>query len=150
MHFNNLYTLIAREISTDSSDNMISIIKIIDKFTFGYDIDNVPDPKAPKLFKVPYSIATSWQLDKKAKNELKLSVRLSLIDPGGTSLGGPTQHLTLPEGMNKINVNFGVHDMPATVSGMYSLRAELFRPKDNKVAEGQYSFEIEINDEVKQ
>lgn len=145
----NLYTLIAREITTDAADNMNSIIKIIEKFTFGIDRerlkkDGIQLGRQPIALPASYSIGTSWLFDEKLKQDILVTLKVRIIDPGGKDLDGPEQEHMVPTGINKINLNFNAQGLPVTNEGAYTLRAEILLKNGKLLAYGEYPFEVEF------
>lgn len=148
----NLYTIIARDVTTDASDNMNSLIKIIDKFTFGINKEEF-DKNAANLkgqpigFPANYSVATSWIFGAKLKKDTLLNFKISIVDPKGKQLeGGPEQENQLPTGIDKVNMNFNVQGMPVTIAGKYKILAEVFSKDGVLLARGEYPFEVELSD----
>lgn len=145
----NLYALIAREVSTDASDKMNSIIKIIDKFNIELNEEelkknNLKFGQKQIGFPMAYSVATSWAFDEKLNKPTFFNFRIGIIDPKGKNLKGPEQEHLLPAGIDRINMNFNVQGLPITENGKYKLQAELLS-KDSKVlAKSEYPFEIEV------
>lgn len=145
----NLYVLLAREVTTDATDNMNSIIKIIEKFTFGIDQNalkqnNIQLGRQQINLPASYSVATSWLFDEKLKKDTFLTIKLSIINPNGKNLGGPEQEHLIPTGLNKINMNFNAQGLPVTNEGHYTLRAEALSKTGKLLAYGEYPFEVEF------
>jgi hypothetical protein len=150
MKVTNIYTLTARDISTDATDKMSSIIKIIDRFHAEIASKDLPDsgtslqPK-PILLPIGYIIGTSWQFDSQLKSAKQLKIRVNLHDPKGVNLGGPEQEHQIPEGVDKINLNFSMQGFPYTKNGAYQFHAELLDDKDTTLAEGTYIVKAEVD-----
>src|SRR5437868_6134707 len=126
----NIYVLLAREVTTDATDNLSSIYKIIEKFTFGINREelkknNIQLGKQQIGLPATYAIATSWLFGEKLPKDTLLNFKVHIIDPGGKNLGGPEQENMVPAGINKMNMNFNAQGIPATNEGSYTLRAEV-------------------------
>lgn len=140
----------AREVSTDSSDNMNSIIKIIDKFSFNINQDDLDKNEiilgqSQLALPANYAVATSWIFDEKLKKETPLTLKLNIVDPDGKQLGeGPTQEHKLPAGVDKINMNFNVQGLPVTKEGKYQLHAELQDSTGKRLGQSAYPFDVEF------
>ena len=139
----------AREVTTDSADNMTSIYKIIEKFTSTLDEKELTGRgltpgKATLLIPADYSVATSWLFDKKTAKSVFINLRLEIIDPSGRSLGGPEQEHMLPPGIDKVNLTFNTQGLPVTVSGKYHIKATLLSKTKEPIAEADYPFEVEV------
>jgi hypothetical protein len=154
---NNLYVIIAREVSTDAADKMNSIIKIIDKFTFNVNRDELAKNEitlGAQQIGLPanYSVATSWIFDEKLKKETFFNFRINIYDPTGKKLdNGPEQENLLPAGIDRINMNFNVQGLPVTTEGTYKLRAELVSKDKKLLAKADYPFTVEfIEDKISQ
>jgi hypothetical protein len=152
MQVNNLYTLIARDVTTDASDQMNSIIKIIDNFNLEINKDEVKKMSGfelgekPILFPITYFVATSWFLGERLKKETFLTIKMNIVGPSGDNYGGPSQEHLLPTNIDRININFRVDGLPVTAAGNYKLLTELIS-KDKKVlAKGEYPFKVAIED----
>lgn len=146
----NLYVIMAREVSTDASDNMNSVIKIIDKFSFNINKDDLEKNEitlgtSQLALPANYAVATSWIFDEKLKKDTPLTLRLNIADPDGKQLGeGPAQEHTLPSGVDKINMNFNVQGLPVTKEGKYKLHAELLDNTGKVLGKSDYPFDVEF------
>lgn len=144
----NLYLLMARDVTTDSQDNMNSVLKIIDRFNttldnselkksgleFGKDILTMP---------INYSFASSWYFGKNVSKGTKVKVQFSVEDPEGRDLEGPTQEFELPSAVNRLAVNINAQGLPFTAEGEYTLHAELSISGRRKL-EADYPFEVVV------
>lgn len=144
----NLYVLVARDASTDANDNMNSITKIIEKFTFTAPEEDLKNrreqfPDSPILFPAHYMLATYWYLGEKLKEEHNLAVVFDIITDEGKNIGNQRQELTVPKGTDRLNVNVGVDGFPVDEQGIYSLRAQLVDGED-VIAEGEFPLEVAI------
>lgn len=149
MNARNLYVLIAREVSTDTADNMTSVYKIIEKFSSTLDKSElagrgIKPGKTTLLVPANYSVATSWLFDKKSTKSSFIHLRLEVVDPRGKSLGGPEQEHMVPPDIDKVNLTFNTRGLPVTVAGKYQLRATLLSKNKETLATAEYPFEVEL------
>lgn len=143
-----LYVLLCKEISTDSTDKMNSIIKVIDIFNFGLN-QNQLNKEGKKMgsdtlmIPMDYSIATSWFLGSMIKKDTKAEVQINMLDSDKAELGGPLQKLLIPKGSDKINVNFSVKGFPLRKQGDYTLEAKMII--GNKTIAESYPFKVVVD-----
>jgi hypothetical protein len=155
MSVKNLYVIMARDITTDSTDNMSSIIKIIDKFSFNInkeDLEKNEITLGKQQIGLPasYSVGTSWVFDEKLDKETFFNFKINIKDPDGKPLGpGPEQENVLPAGIDRINMNFNVQGLPVTKQGQYTLEAEVFSKEGKLLSNGSYPFAVEFIDAPK-
>ncbi len=147
----NLYVLMAREVSTDAADQMNSIIKIIDKFIFSInrnqlEKDGVQLGKQQIALSAKYAVATLWIFSEKLKKETFFNFRINIFDPTGKNLGGPEQENLLPAGKDRISINFNMEGLPITSAGEYKLNAEIATKNGEVLAKADYPFRIELAD----
>jgi hypothetical protein len=148
--FNNLYVIIARDVTTDAVDNMNSIIKIIDKFSFDIDSTEFATKKIevgskPIGLPAAYYVATSWIFKEKLKKETFLIFKINIFDPEGRKLeGGPEQENLIPAGIDRFNMNFNIQGLPVTTEGRYRMEAEILSKDYKSLAKGEYPFSIEF------
>lgn len=150
MTVKNLYLLMAREVVTDASDNMTSVIKIIDRFTFNLNReqlgrDNVQLGKQQINLPAAYSIATSWLFDEKLKKDTFITFKAHIISPSGANLTTMDQENMLPAGINKANMNFNAQGLPIVDQGDYTLRVEVLSKAGKILAYNEYPFSVEFN-----
>jgi hypothetical protein len=147
MDVSNNYVLLAKEITTDAADNMVSIIKIIEKFTFGIDPVQLRTMTGQIVVPVGFAIGTSWQFNKPLQKDTLIIAKFRFIDPDGKDLGGEEKEHSISKNFQKINVNFNHQGLPITSSGQYSLHVELLTVSGNEVvASANYPFEVELVD----
>jgi hypothetical protein len=150
----NLFVIIARDISTDARDQMTSIMKIVERFGFGYDPDQMKDQgvtlgEKPVVFPAKYDVATSWYLGEHLKTDTLLTFTLSVRDPKGRDLGGPSQEHMLPAGVDRANMNFGMEGLPVTEPGKYTLEVRILSKDGKELSSGEYPFLVDIQKEKK-
>ncbi len=150
MKAENVYLLIARDVITDPADNMNSIIKIIDNFTTNLSDKDWEETKSNldegqnAATNISYFIASSWRFDNLLDKKTTFKVRITISDPTGKYLEGPTQEHEFPAKVGNITVNFKMDVLPITQAGTYVLQAELIT-KDGKIlAEAEYPYEVKL------
>lgn len=145
-----LYVIMARDVTTDAADKMNSIIKVIDKFTFNINVDELEKNEitlGSQEIGLPanYAVTTSWALPEKLKKDTILNVKLNIVDPAGKKLGaGPEQENVIAAGIDRINMNFNIQGMPVTTEGKYRLEAEMFSKDGESLAKADYPYEVEF------
>lgn len=148
----NLYVIMARDVTTDASDKMNSILKVIDKFTFNInksDLKKQGITLGKQHIGVPanYAVATSWLFDQKLEKEVFLNLKINIIDPDGKKLdSGPEQENVLPAGIDKFNVNFQIQGLPISTEGKYKVEAEIFSKEGKALSKNEYPFDVEFVD----
>jgi hypothetical protein len=147
----NLYVIIARDISVDSTDQMNSIMKIIDKFTFGYQPEKLAEQgitlgEKTIVFPAKYSVATSWHFGDVLKQDTPLVFRIEVLDPKNKSFDGPSHEYIAPTGVDKVNINFNMEGMPVTVPGKYRLVARAQSKTGEEIAKSEYPFSVELTE----
>ncbi len=145
----NIYVIIAREVSTDNTDGMNSIIKIIDQFIFNINKDELDKHEitlGKQSLNLPatYSIATSWSFGQKLKEKTSYIFKNNVIDPDGNDLGGPEQKSEWPAGIDRINMNFIVQGLAVKKSGNYKIQSKIYSMNNDLLSEGEYPFKVEI------
>lgn len=147
----NLYTVIARDFTTDAADKMNSILKIIDKFVFDInqnDLEKSQITLGAREIALPatYVVATSWLFDEKLKKDTLISFKINITDPDNKRLGHESEQENLcPRGIDKVNLNLKVQGLPVTAQGKYKLHANLFSKNGTLLAKGEYPFDVELN-----
>jgi hypothetical protein len=133
---------------------MNSIIKVIDKFGFGYSPQELTEKgvvlgKDAVLFGVKYAVATAWYLGEKATKETRLQFTANLIDAAGVDRGGPVTDVTVTVGVDRCAVNVVAEGMPVSGAGKYKLVAKLKTKSGEVLAEGEYNFDVELIEQPK-
>ena len=120
-----LWSLLAREVITDTRTNNVSFINIIERISFTSD----PKRKSPKPpFSVPVSLflVTTWMRSELEKPEFG-HARVRIKDPLGKNLRASQSveyDIDLSEAINfRATVGFPV--FPFTTSGMYVVSTQL-------------------------
>jgi hypothetical protein len=152
--YKNIYTLIARDITTDMSDKMTTLHKLIDFFSFEYDTKQL-DAQGKSLGEEPiifqnidkFTIGTSWYTDEEFETDTTFQLKLTIIAPNGESVEGPQQTLTIPKGNRRFSANFLLDALPVVTKGEYTLQADLLTEDSSKtLATGAYSFDIFLSE----
>lgn len=143
----NIYLVIAKEVSTDNNDNMNSIIKIIDNFKTiideeKYNKDIKENANGVLAIPIEYSIASSWYLEKKTSKNTKVKLEYKTLDPNKKELGGITVDYEVPEGVKKFTININLRTLPVTLEGEYGVSAKLLSAKNEELATARYNYEV--------
>jgi hypothetical protein len=146
--------VIAREITTDAADGMVSIIKLIDKFGFAYNPKELSEKgvvlgKEAVLFGAKYAIGTSWLLDEKVSKDTPMLFEINIVDASGVNRGGPSNEVKIPSGNNRINLNLMMDGLPVSGAGNYKIVAKLKLKTGAMLAEAEYPFDVELAEEAK-
>jgi hypothetical protein len=143
-----LYLLLAREVTTDTNDQMNSIIKIIETFSSTIDTKTArlrgESLKGPLGLTYNYGIASSWLFDEKIAKGTKIRITFETIDPENKSIGLLENEYVMPKALDKLNINHVLNVMPATTSGTYTLKASLFSERGTLLANAAYPYEVEL------
>ncbi len=144
-----LYVLIAKEITTDATDRMNSIFKIIDRIDVEINQEEmmkqgVEFGKQTIIVPYSYAIGTSWYFGEKLKKAVTLTIRITILDSNEKEHQGPLQKHMLPPGIDRMNINFNVQGFPVSGNGSYRLIAEVLSGNDKIIAKGEYPFTVEL------
>jgi len=151
MKYRNIFTLLAKDISTDAGDGMNSYTKVLDTFNAEIDVNELAKQgitlgEQPIVLPINFSIGTSWSLGKTTDEDTFLTVKINIVDPTGKDLGGPSQEHQLPAGIDRININFNNNGLPLTVAGNYVLQSILTDREDKVLAQGEYPFIVNVTE----
>lgn len=158
MQLFNDYVLIAKDFSIDQNDNMVSLFKLVDSFTFTFKEDEFKQAfKASPgeknvLLPVTYIVATSWSSSEKVNKDLTYTITASFISPDGENLTSATQEVKLPKGSDRMRINFGVQGLPVKNSGKYKYMLEVKDAQGHSVQKGECFMNVvlDINKEEKE
>lgn len=148
MTVTNLYLVMAQEVKTDESDNLTSILKVIDRFSFKLNReqlakDNIKLGEQVITLPATFAAAGSWLFSEKLKKATPFIFKISIVDPAGTELNeGTEQENSLPAGVDKFNMNFSLDGLTVTKEGKYQLRAEILSKEGGSLAKAEYPFEV--------
>lgn len=135
----------SRDVTTDPDDQLTSIIKLIDNFSFVIDKNKMlyKIEDKPLFFQTKYAISTSWQLSEETDKDTQFDLNIVFIDPKNKELIGPSEKITLPKGKDKFNFNIKVDGLPATSTGKYTISAKLLL-NSKIIAIGECPYEVTI------
>ena len=145
MKVSNVFLLISRDVSVDSEDKMMSILKIIDRFNSEVTTKSEKSAK-PEAVIIPlkFAIVSSWMFEEKIKKPQNIEIRMDIVDNDGKSMGGPTSLVEFPKDTLRFNLNFNVDGLKVTQSGGYVLNAKLLSPSKKVLATARYPFEVNL------
>lgn len=151
MKYRNIFTLLAKDISTDAGDGMNSYTKVLDTFNAEIDTDELAKQgvtlgEQPIILPITFAIGTSWSLGEQTAEDTFLTVKINIVDPSGKDLGGPSQEHQLPAGIDRININFNNSGLPLTSAGNYVLQSLLVDHNDKVLAQGEYPFIVNVTE----
>ncbi|MDB5169860.1 MAG: hypothetical protein JWN82_256 [Candidatus Saccharibacteria bacterium] len=154
MKYSNIFTLLAKDISTDASDSMNTYTKVLDTFNAEVDADELAKQgiklgEQPIILPINFAIGTSWTLGEQTAEDTFLTVKINIVDPKGKELGGPEQEHQLPAGINRLNINFNNNGLPITVKGDYVLQSLLVDRAGKVLAQGEYPFIVNVEQHKK-
>lgn len=129
MQMTNEFIIIAKDVSTDSGDNMVSIIKMIDNFEFGVNSEiyqKLTDPDNEEIVNLPanYAIATSFRVEQKATKDIPFLVQITIFSPVGKKIGDFGQEIVLSEGNDRVRLNINSQGLPVMTDGRYKFKVE--------------------------
>ncbi len=146
MSISNSLLLLARDVTVDANDKMMTVIKIIDNFNGNVNTKSEDGEKPDEVvIPVNFAIVSSWSYDEKQVEPTSLTIKTNIADANEQDLGGPEQTIELPAGIQKFNLNFPIQGLKATGSGTYVLTAQLLDSSDKLLASAQYSFEVNLH-----
>lgn len=145
MHITNEYLLIAKDISTDVNDNMVSILKIIDDLNISINEDAQKQLKsAPLVFPATYVIATSWRADKKLEKDYPVRLRIKLVGAAEEQLSEMLQEAVFTKGTDKLRFNIGTQGIPISQPGKYTFEVTCLDTNDEALAKSATSINVNI------
>ncbi|HVI60528.1 MAG TPA: hypothetical protein VM535_00010 [Candidatus Saccharimonadales bacterium] len=152
MKLTNEYVIIARDASIDSSDQMVSIHKIIDNFTFGYRKEEYEKAIAasggkPLAFPINYTVTSSWRAASKAASNFPFKIQIKLIDPNGDVLNENVQEAVIEKGKNRIRFNVNVQGFPVSEAGVYHYDLAAIDDRGKELATGKSQVNVELRAE---
>lgn len=145
MKISNNLLLLARDVSIDSNDKMMTIIKIIDKFNGNVTTKSDEEKPGEVVIPVNFTIVSSWSFDEKTDEPQSIVIKTNIADAEEQDLGGPEQTVDLPAGIQRFNLNFPVQGLKATGSGTYVLSAQVLSSSNKLIASAQYSFDVNLH-----
>ena len=136
----NNFVVIARDASIDVNDNMVSIFKMIDQFSFGVkksELETVmKNPGATA--NVPFScvLCSSWSTDEIVENNLKLTLEYSIIDPEGNVVSTGSQGAEISKGGDTLRFNLNIEGFGYKGDGRYKYLLRTLDDKGKELATG--------------
>lgn len=141
----NIYLLLSRDASTDSSDSMNSIIKIIDRFSFTFEGEGKVQPNNQKMLApINYMIVSSWYFNEAVEKDTKLKFKFQIVQPSGQNPDMEEQTINVGRTAKRVSVNVNVSGLPVSTSGEYQLKAILFNDKDEQIGKANYTFDVDL------
>lgn len=130
MSYKNQYVILCRETSLDASDNMLSLVKIVDRFRIApqYDEDVSNSGKEAVVVPISFSIVTSWYYDDaKTSNDDTLDVQVTkiILNGAGDEVVRFSSPLTLAPRQARFNTREQVNGLPLKGYGSYRLKVQL-------------------------
>lgn len=152
MRVYNDFAILARDVSIDSKDKMMSIFKIIDKFNFSLEPDSYKkfiEETREKTANMPAHFVTSssWSLDKPTKKDIRAIIESKIIDPRGKELGKSRNDVVFAAGLEKVRLNGVVDGLPVTLNGYYKVELRVLDPKTEKVlSSGTVNYQVNVEE----
>lgn len=143
------FILLARSISSDENDKSLSIFKIIDKFSFRLNEEQLKELASKKpgseqtIFPVSYFLVSSWLIKDSDNTDKSFEVDVQLIDPKGKTIYKHSRPMTVPAKSTRVRVNMNIQGLGYTVSGEYKYKVTL-KDDGRDIGEEIYEFPIDI------
>jgi hypothetical protein len=153
MQIYNDFVILARDVSIDSKDKMLSIFKIIDRFNYPLqpeDFKKFSDETKTKAVMLPaqYVMTSSWSLDKPAKKQLKAVLESKIIDPLGKELGSSRNDVVFAVGSDRVRLNGVVDGIPVTINGKYTVELSIKDTSTNKIlSSSSASYQVKVEED---
>lgn len=141
----NNFLLLARDVTVDSTDQMMSIIKIIDIINGNIETKSKKGEKPDEvIIPVKFSLVSSWSFDKKLEESKTIRLKVNFADHNEKDFGGPEQDIQLPKDTQRFNLNFGIDGLRASESGVYTVTAQIFNGANRLIASATYPFDVKL------
>lgn len=142
----NQYVILAKDVSTDSVDNSVSLIKIVDKVDIGIPTDGyktlTDDSESVVSFPISTTVASCFGVDSFAERDIVFDVTLIMTSPLGKELINHTQNgITIKKGTDKSRINMNLQGLPVDASGRYSFLVTASQ-NGKELATGSTSLEV--------
>ena len=153
MRVYNDFVILARDVSVDSQDKMLSIFKIVDKFNFSLDPDNYKkflEEIKDKTASLPAHFVTSssWSLDSPTKNDLRAILESKIVDPTGKELGRSRNEMVFIAGSDRVRLNGVIEAVPVTSNGRYKIELSVLDLKTGKIlCSGSTSYQVSVDED---
>lgn len=156
MQVYNDFVIISRDVSIDANDNMLSIVKIIDKFNFELELEQFRQfNEAIKrgevgAFPMNYVVTSSWSLDTPLKKPSTIEVLMRILDSTGKQLGEMKHETSFAAGTDRLRINAQTDSIVVNGSGRYQLEVVIVNKADNKeLASNKTNFVVDIKERDK-
>jgi len=153
MQVYNDFVIISRDVSIDANDNMLSIVKIIDRFNFELEAEQFKQfNDAIKrgevgAFPMNYVVTSSWSLDTPLKKPLNIEVSMRVLDSNGKQLGEIKHEASFAVGTDRLRINAQTDSILVNGSGRYQLEVVLVNKADSKeLASNKTNFVVDIKE----
>lgn len=138
---NNNFVIIARDSTIDSNDQMVSIFKIIDQFSFSVkksEFDMAVSAANGKPINIPFTcvLCTSWSIDDIASKDIKLTLRYSIVAPNGEEISIGEQNTQITKGGDALRFNLNIGGFPYLGEGRYKYLFRVFDNNSKELASG--------------
>lgn len=151
MKLKNDYVIVSKDVSIDSNDNTVSILKIIDNIEIGATAELIAEMETNegKIFNSPvqFSIASSFSSDTLASKDTTLQVLIEILSPNNKSLGKFNQDFKLNKNTDKARININIQGMPLVGSGKYTLSVTA-QDGSTKLATGSTTIQVNVVEAV--
>ncbi|HEX8762151.1 MAG TPA: hypothetical protein VF733_00135 [Candidatus Saccharimonadales bacterium] len=150
MQVTNDFVILARDVSVDAKDQMLSVFKIIDKFNLPLDPDTYKrflDETKDKSVTLPamYVMSSSWRLQEKVKKDTPALLESRIIDPSGKELGKSVNEIVFVAGSDKLRLNGLVEGIPVIRNGRYKVELSILDATTNKkLCSSATTYEVEV------
>lgn len=143
----NDYVIVAKDVSVDSNDNTVSILKIVDNLEIATssELCKQINAKNGNIFNSPvqFVIATSFSSAEKANKDFVFEILIEILSPDNKILGKFTKEFNLNKNTDKARININIQGMSIVGSGKYTLKVAAL-DQGKIIAEGTTSLNINI------
>ena len=150
MQVYNDYVLMARDVSVDSRDNMMSIFKMIDKFNFSLTAEEYKKftsevNRENLLFPARFILTSSWSLDKPVNKSVSVILESKIADSSGKELASTSKNAEFTKGTDRVRFNAETEGLPVSGKGRYTIEL-IMKSADSKkiLSSGTASFQVAI------
>lgn len=137
----NNFVIIARDSTIDSNDQMVSIFKIIDQFSFSVkksEFDVALSAANGKPVSIPFAcvLCTSWAMDDITSRDIKLTLRYSILAPNGEGISIGDQDVQIGKGSDALRFNLNISGFPYVGDGRYTYVFKALDDNSKELASG--------------
>ncbi len=156
MQGRNDFVILAKDISLDQLDSLLSIFKIVDKFNLNLTPEKAEEYKEETEGGVVsiannYFVVTSWSFEQPLKKEIPIMLVTKVFSPKGEELATSEQESYLESGKDRFRLNIQMQSVITKGLGNHKLEVSILEKNTNKVlAQGMasYTVDIQITDSV--